>query len=68
MIRLSNRRLDELGRRYQRLRHALPHGTRFYDYVQCPNYYEKRAADVLRDWHDNPRIASLAHCTPITLN
>jgi len=60
--------LERLAKRYRRLRYALPRGTRFYDYVQCPDYYEKRAADVLRDWHDNPRIASLAHSTPIILN
>ena len=68
MVRLSNRKLHELGWRYRRLRRALPPGTRFYDYVQRPAYYDQRAADVLRDWHERLRIANLAYCTPITLN
>ena len=64
----SYEQMERLAKRYRRIRYALPRGTRFYDYVQRPGHYDQKAQDVLRDWHDNPRIASLAHHTPITLN
>lgn len=64
----SNADLERLAHRYLRLRYALPPGTRFYDFLQCHRYYEAYALKRLRNWHENPRIASLAYHSPITLN
>lgn len=64
----SNRRIHRLAERYRRLRYALPRGTRFYDFLQRPGYYEAQALDVLRDWQDNPRVTPMARHHTITLN
>lgn len=52
--------LNRLAERYRRIRHALPRGTRFFDYVQRPTHYEEEAADALRDWRDNPRVCTIS--------